>query len=125
MKRNIVFVSLLVGVLGGCYCRAPGTGQKVGQIVKISKTGIFCDTWEAQLIRGGFSSGSGTVGTQPFDFTVEREADAQRLMALMERQTEIRLVYRTDGIGSICHSDSGGDYFVSATPLADTAALTR
>lgn len=121
MIRNAVLFSLVVAFMGACTCNTqPGTGEKIGQVVKLSKVGIRCQTWEGQLIRGGMNGGSGSFGTVPFDFTIERESDAALVQHFMETQTEIRLRYRTDFLRSACASESDNHFFESAVPVSDT-----
>lgn len=96
---------------------APGEGEKVGQIVKLAKTGMIRQTWEAEIVRGGFQGGGGVNG-QAFDFTVEGDTLAARLRALMEKQAEVRITYRTEGIYSPLRSASAGHFLVSIDTVA-------
>jgi hypothetical protein len=114
--RNLL---LLVAILpAGCLCNtSPGDGEKVGTIVKLHKGGIFCDTYEAELIRGGMNGGSGSFGVQPFDFTIENKAQADTVRKYMEAGTEVRITYRREGIYSVCRSgDGAGDFLTSIVP---------
>ena len=120
MKRvtQVLCVALAVIVLtGGCFLNYhPGSGEKVGQVVKVNKEGIFCQTWEAQLIRGGISDGSGAFGVQPFDFTVESDALAEKVQKYMRDQTEVVIKYRMEGLYAACRSSSSGHFLVSIEP---------
>lgn len=95
----------------------PGSGEKVGTIVKISQEGLACKTWEAQLIRGGMSNGSGSFGTQPFDFTVEDDAAAEVVRQFMEQGAEVRIHYRMEAAWMSCNSSSGGHFLTSIEPM--------
>jgi len=115
MKINkLTLLSLILSIttiamsLGGCGLNNPSQGEKIGQIVRLNKSGILCDTWEGQLIRGGMSGGSGTVGIQPFDFTVEDESLIPVLQEYLENQTEVLIKYRSEGVYSVFRTDSGG-----------------
>lgn len=104
----------MLAALTGCGANLNnGNGEKVGQVVKITKHGLFWKTWEAEMIRGGMSNGSGAFGTTPFDFTIEDDATAERVRLLMESQTEIVLHYRTEGIYWLKRSDSEGQFLNS------------
>ena len=93
-------------ILSGCYVRTdPGTGQKVGRIVKVSKQGLIFKTWEATLVRGGLNDGSGVMGMS-FDFTIEDDSLAMQAIQLMQDQSEVILHYRIEGISSITRSES-------------------
>lgn len=39
-------------------------GEKRGSIVKLERSGVFFKTYQGELIRGGFNSGSGANGTR-------------------------------------------------------------
>lgn len=112
MKRMIAVIALLVVTAACGVNTSPGEGEKVGQIVKLSKIGLISKTWEGEIVRGGFQSGGGVNG-QAFYFTIESEADAARVRGFMEKQTEVRLKYRTEGFYAIRRTESGGDFLVS------------
>lgn len=110
MKR--VFLILALVFLSACW--EVGTGEKIGVITRVAKTGAFCKTWEATIIRGGLNGGSGAFA-QPFDFTIEGpEADdmAAKLTATMEAQQEVRIKYRSE-MNTFCRSDSE-DHFLTS-----------
>jgi len=115
-----VILAMLVGSVAsfkGCAVNtSPGTGEKIGQIVKLSKQGMMSKTWEAQLIRGGISGGSGSVGGVPFDFTVEKDSDAELIQGFMKNQTEIVIKYRIEGFYGSWRSESKGHFLVSIEP---------
>lgn len=112
MKRMVTVLALL---MAGCVCANPGEGEKVGTIVKMARTGLLCDTWEAELIRGGFTSGSGAMGVTPFDFTLA-ESQVDTVRKLMERNVEVKLHYRSQLASSPCKTDTG-HFLESITPL--------
>lgn len=115
--HRILLSTLALFCLFGCGANGqPGTGEKIGQIVKLKKVGIMRDTWEAELIRGGMSGGSGSFGMTPFDFTVESESDIPRIKEYMEKQTEVLIHYRTEGVYGACRSSSDGSFLVSIEP---------
>lgn len=107
---------MVLVLAGGCTCATPGRGEKIGTIVKMAQTGIICKTWEAELIRGGFSSGSGAMGTVPFDFTLT-EAQVDTVQKLMERNVEVKIHYNSVFVSSACSTDTG-HFLESITPLA-------
>lgn len=108
--------SMVLGFLTSGGSLSSGTGEKVGQIVKLSKEGVVHDTWEGELIRGGMNNGSGSFGTTPFDFTVEDRANVERVQQFMKDQTEVIIKYRKEAFYLPTRSDSKGYFLVSIEP---------
>jgi len=114
----ILFLMFIVCIIGcGCTVNTPSEGEKIGRIVKLSREGFFCKTWEGELIRGGITDGSGSMGIS-FHFTVEADsARGQILLNLlheaMQSQSEVILSYRSEAIVSVCRSESTHPYFIT------------
>lgn len=120
MNKLIVLCAALV-LLAGCGLNSsPGTGEKIGQIVKLTKQGLMRDTWEAELIRGGMNGGSGSFGVTPFDFTIEDDDMAKLCKKYLQDQTEVIITYRIEGIYNAWRSDSGGHFLVTIHPATNT-----
>lgn len=113
--RLIVLLGLMA--LVGCGMSNPGDGEKIGQIVRVTHEGVICKTYEAQMIRGGMSNGSGGFGTTPFHFTIDDEKTADQLRKYMADQVEILIKYRTRFIYPLCSSESGGAFLTSIEPV--------
>lgn len=108
MKNNKLFTIIASSILFLSGCGAgfdSGEGKKIGRIVKIGKHGMFCPTYEAEIIRGGFSDGSGVNGTS-LHFTIKSEKLYDRLTAAMENQEEIELKYSKRAFTGPCFSDT-------------------
>lgn len=118
----LFFVLVVIGLaFTGCAVNtSPGTGSKIGQVVKISKQGMLSKTWEAQLIRGGLNGGSGSFGATPFDFTIENEKQAEQVQEYMNKQTEVVITYRMEGIYAATRSDSSGHFLETIRPATNT-----
>jgi hypothetical protein len=104
LSLSLVFSSLLFISGCGSGCNS-GDGKKIGQIVKIGKHGVFCSTYEAELIRGGFNGGSGVNGTA-LDFTIKDKKLYQALVDSMENQQEIELTYEKRYLSGPCYSET-------------------
>ena len=126
MRRALSCALVLVALVAtGCSTNeSPGTGEKIGQIVKLSKQGLLCKTWEGQIIRGGISDGSGAFGTVPFDFTIESDEMAQKAKEYMQNQTEVLIKYRIELVYALCSSESAG-YFVTSIEPAPKKPASR
>ena len=88
-----MLVILLSSMLSGCWTRS--VGEKTGVIVKFAKEGMFFNSWEGELIRGGMNSGSGVFG-KPFNFTVEDEKLIPIIQSALENQKEVRIHYHIE-----------------------------
>ena len=124
---TFLLVALAIGVplaIGATVNTSPGIGEKVGTIVKLAKVGVRCPTWEAQLVRGGFSGGSGVAGTIPFDFTIETDVLAEQVRDAMEHSREVRLAYRTDMV-RWCASESGNHFATTITAMPADSVSRR
>lgn len=116
MKRSML-CALTLFITFGCGLNSkPGDGDKIGQVIRLSRVGIFRDTWEGQLIRGGMTGGSGVMGVAPFDFTIEDPVLVEKARKFMEDQTEVVIHWRCEGVYSACRSSSGGDFLTSIEP---------
>lgn len=72
------------------------SGQKIGMLVKVAQQGLFNETWECELIRGGMNSSSGAFGIKPFDFTIKKKELIDKAIFAMENQKEIIVKYHED-----------------------------
>lgn len=98
----------LAATLTGCW--DTGRGEKVGQIIKLNRQGVFCQTWEAELIRGGLNNGSGAASTL-FHFTIEDQRLVPGVQAALDGQYEVKIFYNME-LTSCCRSDSQ-DHFLN------------
>lgn len=89
----IGFIVALVFTVKACSNYESESGEKVGQVVKISKEGLFCKTWEGELIRGGMNNGSGSFGVKPFHFTINNNDLLNKLKTALDSQHEIKIKY--------------------------------
>lgn len=111
----IPILFLVVSIFGGVNTQ-PGNGEKIGQIVKLSVDGIAFKTVEGELIRGGFTDGSGTVGSQAFHFTIDKSHTelVEAARDAMRNQKEVVIFYRTKFLYLHMNSGKGGGTFVTA-----------
>jgi predicted small secreted protein len=106
----VLVVSFTVSACG--VNTSPGDTEKVGQIVKVSKVGLVNKTWEAELVRGGFSNGGGVNG-QAYDFTIESDSLAAVAKSYMESQREVKVRARHEALWSVARSESDGHFATS------------
>lgn len=104
MKR--VILALLIAL----SCTPVRNGEKTGTVVRLALHGIWWPTWEASLIRGALSGGSGAFGAQ-FDFTVPDQL-AMQVQDALDAGSEVKIHYH-QSIPAPFTSDSDG-YFLDA-----------
>ncbi len=116
MKKLIQLSALALFslILTGCW--DTGNGEKIGNIVKLAKEGAFgCPTWEAEIVRGGFSGGSGVNGTS-FHFTIEDTSLLPAVKTAMENRQEVKITYKSEAT-SFCRSESENHFLTSISVL--------
>src|SRR5260221_2960693 len=91
------FKILTIGAIVCCItaCWDTGEGQKTGISVKLSQEGLFVKTYECELVRGGFSSGSGVNG-KSFHFTIENKALVKKIQEAFQNEKEVIIKYHTE-----------------------------
>lgn len=94
MKKLIL--GLLIIGLTGCY--ETEKGIKVGNIIKLAQEGGLIKTYEAQLIRGGMSNGTGAFSPHPFNFTIEKSNIIEKAKQAMDKQQEVKITYHREWI---------------------------
>jgi len=109
MKKMMLLVAIAISLSG---CKDTGTGEKIGVLTKVAQQGVFCKTYEAEMIRGGFNGGTGANGSA-FHFTIENEETAKKLEEAMVAQKEIHIHYRSE-FATFCRSDSDGNHFLTS-----------
>ena len=108
MKKNVIALAILSVALSGCW--DTGDGERVGQVIKLNKQGTFCKTWEAEIIKGGMSAGSGAMGGA-FYFTVPNNNQVllKTLTDAMNSGQEVRVHYNMELV-TFCRSDSDNHF---------------
>lgn len=113
-------MALIAAGLSGCY--ETSNGEKIGIITKIAKQGVFCQTWEAEIIRGGLNGGTGVNGSA-FHFTVADDATAKKITEAMEAGQEVKISYRAE-MATFCRSDSENHFLKSFEVLEQKKSST-
>ena len=117
---------LVAASLSGCW--VTGEGEKVGVITKLAKEGSFIGTWEAEIVRGGLTGGSGVNG-QSFHFTIENEKLVKQVEAAMEAGNEVQIKYVREKFAPF-RSETGNNFLKSITiikrqAVANTGVTTQ
>lgn len=105
---KLLIVAIMSIFLSGCY--EVESGEKVGQIVRLSKGGFLFKTWDVTLIRGGFEDGSGSLG-QKFEACVEDDSVREKLRAAMNNKKNIKVKYHQEFF-TLFRNNYGGNYFI-------------
>ena len=78
--KKIYALTLLAALLFTACSENYSNGKRVGYLVKFSKKGWVCDTWEGTLNQ----SQTGMTSTVSFDFSVDRDNKNQALIDSMQ-----------------------------------------
>ena len=103
-----IFIGL---ILHSCTISRPSRGKKIGRIVKLAREGVFCETMEGELIRGGIVDGSGSMGTS-FKFTIEDSETKIIAYEAFENQQEVIVYYECELITGCWRSECTTPHFV-------------
>lgn len=112
----LVLIIILVAVSGFRIAFNTTEGEKVGQVFSVNKQGFISKTWEAELIRGGMNSGSGSFGIKPFDFTVPTDKLAALVHQYAESRTEVIVKYRQPHVYWYWQTENDGVFLVDIRP---------
>lgn len=95
MKKLILLGALSCSLLTGCWDTEDGS--KTGILVKVTKQGIFWGTYHGELIRGGFSDGTGANG-QSFNFNLGafKNSNVDKAMQLMNEHKPVSVTYHCE-----------------------------
>lgn len=98
-KRGFTLIELLVvlvllgavatAVIAGLGNFSISDGKRVGVVTKFSHKGIFCKTWEGDLLLGG----QGTVTSSHWEFSVDDKNVAEEINGAMDKQELVELLY--------------------------------
>lgn len=113
MKQKILIAVMAISLTG---CGDCGNEAHVGSVIKLGKTGAFCKTWEAEIVRGGLNNGSGGVSTTAFNFTIEDPKLVDLVQDAFDKQYEIKVSAHSEG-ASWCRSDSGSMFATEITRM--------
>ena len=92
MKWKAIAVGMMALTLSGCW--KTREGSKTGLLVKVAKEGVFWGTYEGELIRGGFDSGSGGNGNAfHFSFGQFRNSNVVKALELMDKNKPVVIKY--------------------------------
>lgn len=109
MFKKIALVAVASLALTGCW--EVQNGEKIGRMTRIADQGLFIKTHEAELVRGGFTDGSGVSGAA-FHFTIEDEAMLKAASAALEAQQEVKITFAKEKF-TFLRSESDG-YFLKS-----------
>jgi hypothetical protein len=91
--------------LAGC---SYSDGERSGTVTKFSKKGIFCKTWEGELVMGGMRTSlsddgnSSTATANIFEFSVIDDGIVKKVREKLESGERATLIYEQELIPAIC-----------------------
>lgn len=120
--KNVLMATILCIPLAACY--ETSSGEMAGQLTYFTKRGIFCKTWEGQIIMGGLveqnntNSNGKTITSMVANtskFTVEKLELVPIIQKAFEEGRQVRLKYTKEAV-TFCRADSD-DTFVQAVTI--------
>lgn len=111
-KLVLVYLCILLS-----SCKLVSEGSKVGVIVKCAEEGFFIKTYECEIIRGGMSAASGTIG-KAFDFTVENKSLIPLFDKALNEQKEVRVYYHKEWV-TIWRTETSDNSFADRIEFMD------
>jgi hypothetical protein len=105
--RLWVFMSMVLCLMGfaalatGCGVSTPETGWHRGQITDVSEAGLFCDTYEGQIMTG---TGNSAIA---YNFTITSKEVFEELREAQARSIPVNLHYTSSLFYSLCSSLNG------------------
>lgn len=115
-----ILLLLVVSLFG---CKHYSDGSRVGTIIKFSKKGAMCKTWEGELLTGSvksnrFEYGDTKIGTasNSFVFSVDDKDIAATISSAMDQDVPVRLYYHEEKWTiTVCRGDT--NYFVDSVKI--------
>lgn len=117
MKKLLLILPIL---LTGCFDYSDG--ERSGTVIKLSRKGVFCKTWEGEMYLGGLkkktssdSDGNTSVSmvANTWQFTIEDESLIPAIQKAMDSGERVTIKYQQELI-TFCRSDSEGSYFAKS-----------
>ena len=118
MKKKLIIL-LPLFMLTACW--EVSSGNKIGVITKLAKQGLFIKTYEGQIIRGGFNSGTGAMGSA-FNFTVENPETLKQLQNAMDKQQEVKIFYHAE-LATFFRSESENHFVDKVEVLTEQSTV--
>jgi hypothetical protein len=103
--KKIICASVFALALAGC---SYSDGERYGTVTKFSKKGIFCKTWEGELVMGGMRSrlsddgNSSTATANIFEFSVIDDSVVKKVREKLESGERATLIYEQELMPAIC-----------------------
>lgn len=98
-----IFIAFVFCISSPIGINAPTEGFKIGQLVKVSRTGFFHTTCEAEVIKGGIVNSS----SGEFYFTIKTEEECKRAESFLSTDTKVLITYEKPLFYSRFKTDSG------------------
>lgn len=86
---SVIIIGLLIFGYVWFYVPFSDAGVKAGILNNIKHKGIIFKTYEGELVQSGFSPGTKGLQSNDFQFSIEDEAIAKKLMSMGGQQVKL------------------------------------
>lgn len=110
MKKLLLAAALFCAGCGQGFDYSDGS--RVGTVVKFSKKGAFCKTWEGEMVLGGVRASENGAIANVWAFSVIDEKVVHAVQQAAEDGRRVKLTYHEGLLTGPCISETS--YFVTA-----------
>lgn len=97
--------------------RGYSDGDRTGTVVKFSRKGLLCKSWEGEMNLGGIVSGvDGTSAVNVWHFTVADEALVPSFQSAMASGKRVMVHYQEWAAGPVCNESAYEATSVTVAP---------
>ena len=104
--RNVI-LALVCLPLVGCGKFVYSEGNRAGTVIKFSHKGIFCKTWEGELLMGGMKQNEDkSLQANVFEFSVTDQEIVAKVNEALENGKRVALTYEQVVLPWVCSQDT-------------------
>lgn len=111
MKRLVLLLFVAITTMSCGSGIDYSDGDRVGVVTKFSHRGLFCKTWEGEMVLGGLRSSGDGLAANVWPFTVVDPTKIEDVKRALETGARTKITYHQVYFSGVCYS--GSSYLVS------------